>query len=153
MKRRLTMFAAAGALAAGLMFAQAPATPQRGNHHSWKASGMMFRQRMAQALNLTDAQKAQAKSIFQETRQSTQALRDQLKENRAALTAAMKANDTAGIERLSAKQGSLVGKLTAARTEAMAKFYKVLTPEQKAKADQMHQAFRQRMQQRMHHNG
>lgn len=135
-----------GAMAAGLIFAQpqakAPAQPQRFHHQ------MMFRQRMAQALNLTADQKAQAKSIFQATRQSTQAVRDELKQNRQALAGAVKANDTKQIEQLSRKQGALVGKMTAARTEAMAKFYQVLTPEQRAKAEQMHQAFRQRMEQR-----
>jgi Spy/CpxP family protein refolding chaperone len=60
------------------------------------------------------------------------------------LSAALKANDTAAIERLSAKQGQLRGQLTAARTEAMAKFYQTLTPEQKTKADQLHQHMPQR---------
>ena len=147
MKRRLTMFAATGAMAAGLMFAQqAPAVQQGGNHIPRQGNHMMFRQRMAQRLNLTDAQKAQAKSIFQATRQSTLAVRNDLKANREALAAAVKANDTAQIEKLSRKQGELVGKLTVARTEAMAKFYQTLTPEQRAKVDQIHQNWRQHRQ-------
>jgi protein CpxP len=132
MKRTLMTFAATGLLAAGMAFAQPPAARHQ---HA---------QRMAQALNLTDAQKAEAKSMFQQTRQATQPVRDQLKQTRQELAAAVKANDTAAIERLSAKQGQLMGRLTAARTEAMAKFYQTLTPEQKTKADQLHQNMRQR---------
>ena len=40
-----------------------------------------MRQRMMQALNLTDAQKQQAKAIFQQARQNAQPL-EQLQENR-----------------------------------------------------------------------
>jgi Spy/CpxP family protein refolding chaperone len=39
------------------------------------------------------------------------------------------------------------------RSEAMAKFYTTLTPEQKAKADQMQQRMRTRMSQRKGSNG
>jgi Spy/CpxP family protein refolding chaperone len=109
----------------------------------------MVRQRLMQALNLTDDQKAQAKAIFQQARQSSQSVRDQLKQNGEALAAAVKANDTAQIQTLSAQQGTLRGQLLAIQSEAMAKFYNTLTPDQKAKADQMRQRIRQRIQQRM----
>src|SRR5689334_14116331 len=108
MKRNWMKFAAAGAFAAGMMFAQsapAPATqPKAGVHSHHRA---MAHQRMMQALNLTDAQKQQAKAIFQETRQSVQPLVQQLKQNREALATAVKANDSAKIQQLSAAQGQL----------------------------------------------
>jgi Spy/CpxP family protein refolding chaperone len=102
-----------------------------------------------QALNLTDSQKQQAKAIFQQTRETTKPIADQLKQNHEALTAAIKANNVAQIDSLSAQQGTLRGQLLAARSEGRAKFYALLTPDQKAKADQMHQQFKQRMEERM----
>ena len=75
----------------------------------------------------------------------------QMKQNRQALAEATKAGNNADIERLANEQGSLMGKMIAVRTEAFAKIYHTLTPEQRAKADQ----FRSRMHQRIenHHRG
>ena len=53
----------------------------------------------------------------------------------------MKAGKTADIERLSAEQGQLMGKMMAIHSEAFAKIYQTLTPEQRVKADQMQQHF------------
>jgi Spy/CpxP family protein refolding chaperone len=148
MKKTFTVFAATLALAGGLAMAQtatAPATPAV--PHARQHMRMM-RQRIAQQLNLTDAQKAQAKSIFQQSREQTKPVRDQLKTNRQALAAAVKANDTGQIQQLSQQEGSLLSQLVAARAEARAQFYQILTPDQKAKADQMAAHFKARMQQR-----
>jgi Spy/CpxP family protein refolding chaperone len=91
-------------------------------------------------LNLTDAQKTQAKSIFQGARQSAEPVRQQLMETRKSLRAAIKANDTAQIQQLSATEGNEIGQLTAIRGSAFAKVYQTLTPEQKQKADALEQA-------------
>ena len=152
MKRNWIKFAAAGMLAAGMMFAQTAATqphPSNGTAHVHRRA--MARRRMMQALNLTDAQKQQAKAIFQQARQSAQPTVQQLKQNREALAAAVKANDTAKIERLTAKQGQLRGQVMTIRAEARAKFYQNLTPEQRAKAEQLHQNAKARFAAR--HNG
>jgi Spy/CpxP family protein refolding chaperone len=103
---------------------------------------------MVRALNLTDSQKQQAKTIFQQAKQNSQSLRQQLKQNREAMAAAVKANDVAQIHSLAAQHGNLQGQMLGIRSEAMAKFYTTLTPEQKAKADQMQQRRKQRMGQR-----
>jgi Spy/CpxP family protein refolding chaperone len=104
---------------------------------------------MMKALNLTPAQEQQAETIFGDARQKAQPIRQEMQQNREALTAAMKTNNTAQIERLSAEQGNLKGKALAIHTEAMAKFYAILTPEQRTKADQMLERTRSRMRQRM----
>ena len=110
--------------------------------------------RIAQQLNLTDTQKQQAKTIFQQARQTAQPVREQLKQNRQALAEAAKAgNGEAAIQQLSARQGNLLGQMVAVRTEAFAKFYATLTPEQRTKADQLRQQFQQRMLSRQHSNG
>ncbi|MGA3238764.1 MAG: hypothetical protein ABSG03_21005 [Bryobacteraceae bacterium] len=56
-----------------------------------------------------------------------------------AVTAAVKADNKAQIDQLSAERGKLIGQLTTTRTEAMARFYHELTPQQRAKGDQIHQ--------------
>ncbi|HUI77925.1 MAG TPA: Spy/CpxP family protein refolding chaperone [Bryobacteraceae bacterium] len=146
MKRQFVKLAAFAALATSLVFAQASSStpspnPPAGRHHFVG----QHRARLTQALNLTDAQKAQAKTIFQQARQTAQPLRDQLKANRQALVAAAKAgNNDAQVQQLAAQQGQLLGQMTVIRTEAFGKFYSTLTPEQRAKADQMQQNLHQR---------
>ena len=69
-----------------------------------------MRRHLMEALNLTDAQKQQAKTIFQEARQSAQPLRQELRQNRQALAVAVKANDTAKIQQLSQTEGNLLAR-------------------------------------------
>jgi Spy/CpxP family protein refolding chaperone len=149
MKRNWMKLATVAALAAGIALAQAPVTnpPTQPTHRQGAARGKA-RRHMFQALNLTDGQKQQAKSIFAEARKSTEPLRLQLQQNRQALTAATKANDRGQIESLSKSSGDLRGQLKAARTQTMAQFFQILTPEQRAKAEKM----QVRMQQRSEHH-
>lgn len=147
MKQQLTKFATVAALAAGMAVAQTP-TPAPEAPAAKAHPRAAMRQRLAQALNLTDAQKEQAKAIFQEARQTAQPLRQQLKDNQQALSAAVKANDAAQIQQLSGTQGNLRGQVLAIRSGAMAKFYALLTPDQRAKADQIHQHVQQRFNRR-----
>jgi protein CpxP len=155
MKRPLIKFATVTALASGMMFAQAPSPSPNPNANARPHN--FIRQRMArvaQQLNLTDAQKQQAKTIFQQARQTAQPVREQLKQNRQALAEAAKAgNNEAAIQQLSVQQGNLLGQMVAVRTEAFAKFYATLTPEQRTKADQMRQQFQQRRLSRPHSAG
>jgi protein CpxP len=155
MKRPLIKFAAVTALASGMMFAQAPSPSPNPNPQARPHN--FIRQRMArvaQQLNLTDAQKQQAKTIFQQARQTAQPVREQLNQNRQALAEAAKAGtNEAAIQQLSVQQGNLLGQMVAVRTEAFAKFYATLTPEQRTKADQMRQQFQQRMLSRPHSAG
>jgi Spy/CpxP family protein refolding chaperone len=130
--RKFAAWTAVAALgAAGLFAAENPQARQHG--------GGRFGHFMSE-LNLTDAQKAQAKSIFQGARQSAQPVRQQLMETRKSLRAAIKANDTAQIQQLSATEGNEIGQLAAIRGSAFAKVYQTLTPDQKQKADALEQA-------------
>ena len=148
----------AGALATGLALAQtsagqATAPPagqtqtQTQNQNPARRARQMrrnFHQRLMQELALSPAQKQQAKEIFQQTRSANQPVRAQLVQNRESLAAAIKSDDTAQIRKLTEARASLMAKMMTARSEAMAKFYAQLTPEQKAKADQIHQRLQQR---------
>ncbi|HEX3877162.1 MAG TPA: Spy/CpxP family protein refolding chaperone [Bryobacteraceae bacterium] len=163
MKRQIVKLAALGSIAAGLIFAQAQTQPQAGqtqNQTAPKAQAMhkgnrrmAGHRRMMEALNLTADQKATAKSLFEQARETAKPARAELRQNRAAMAVAVKANDKAQIDRLSAERGKLMAKISAGRGEAMAKFYQALTPAQRAKADQMQARFQARMRQLREHRG
>ena len=150
MKRHSFQFAAVTALAAGMALAQAPATSTQPAPQKAPFRHPVFgHEQMMQALNLTTAQKQQAKAIFGDARQKAEPIRQEMRQNRDALDAAENANNTPQIERLSSHQGELQGKALAIRSEAMAKFYAILTPEQRTKADQMLSRMWRRMEERM----
>jgi Spy/CpxP family protein refolding chaperone len=140
MKNTVTRFAAVTALAAGIAFAQAPAPsnpPQPPAQHRQWVRGQMF-ERMSTRLNLTEDQKQQAKSIWQAARESSRPVAQQLRQSRMALRDAAKSGrPDAEIDQLSANVGNLAGQMAAVRAKAFGKFYALLTPEQRAKADQM----------------
>jgi Spy/CpxP family protein refolding chaperone len=132
------------AMAAGMAFAQTTtsttttATPAPGQ--GLKAR---LQKGLIKALDLTDAQKQQAKTILQATKQQAQPLAQQLKAGRQALSEAVQAGDTARIQQVAAEVGNLQGQVLAIRSAGMAKFLAILTPDQKAKALE----FRQKVQQ------
>lgn len=158
MKIIVTRVLGAGILAAGLMAAQAPppAAPQQPGQMQMgrgmmRGRGMMMNRgmmmgRMAQRLNLTDAQKTQAKEIFQAARESAKPVAADLATARKALRDAVKANaPDPQLDQLSAKVGTLEGQLTAIRTKAFSKFYNtVLTQEQRDQAGTMMQRVNRR---------
>jgi Spy/CpxP family protein refolding chaperone len=140
MKIPLIRFAAAPILASGMLMAQAPAPPAPAQppaqHRQWQR-GQMF-DRMAAKLNLTDAQKGQAKSIWQSARESSRPVAQQLRQAHVALRQAAKAGKPAAeIDQLAANAGQLTGQLAAVHTKAFEQFYAMLTPEQRTTADQL----------------
>lgn len=150
MKWHLLQFAAVTALATGTVLAQAPATGAQPVPQKVPFAHPMFGHgQMMQALNLTPAQKQQADTIFNDAKQKAGPVRQEMRQNREALHAAVKANNTSQIEKLATRQGELQGKALAIRSGAMAKFYTMLTPEQRTKADDMMSRMRQRMEERM----
>jgi Spy/CpxP family protein refolding chaperone len=85
-------------------------------------------------LNLTDAQKQQAQSIFSASRESARSLDAQLKQSREALAAAVKSGASdAEIDKLSNNLAPLLAQTTANHAKTFAKFYSILTQEQKDK--------------------
>jgi Spy/CpxP family protein refolding chaperone len=137
---KLVAFTAITAFSAAGLFAQAQLSHRHGQGEH------RFQHTMA-ALNLTDAQKAQAKAAFQEARQSSQPIRRQLMETRKSLQAAVEAGNQEQIQQLSATEGNEIGQLTALRSAAFAKVVQTLTPDQKAKLAALEQARQQ------HHRG
>jgi Spy/CpxP family protein refolding chaperone len=139
-----------GLTTAGL--AQTPdntATPQgrhgqRGAGGAWQRGGI-FGRGLAQ-LNLTDAQKQTMRQLMQDARTQAKPYADQLKQNRQDLETAIKSNNTTAIPQLTERQAQLHGQVAAIRAKAMASFYAQLTPEQKAKADEMREQRKQRFE-------
>ena len=139
MQHPLLKFAGVTALAFGMAFGQdAPAKDQhsRGAHQHGRQGGGpgMILDRLSAELSLTDAQKQQAQSIFTAARQSAEPVHSQLRQQKQALTAAVKSGASeAEIDRISNSIGPLLAQTTAIHSKAFAKFYTILTQEQKDK--------------------
>jgi Spy/CpxP family protein refolding chaperone len=125
--------AAVLSLTLGLAFAQGP-HPRAGNHNPVEM--------LSRVLDLTDSQKAAATAIFDQAKQDSQPIADQLKQSHQAIAAAVKAqkSDVELSDRANAS-GRLMGELAAVHVKSMAHVYALLTPEQRAKADQLHDHF------------
>jgi|SRR5581483_3428839 len=139
-------------LAAMIAFAQTPSgNPPAGPADTQQKRLGLTRhlEHLAQVLGLSDSQKEQAGMIFQQARESGQPIREELTRNRARLTAATKegASDV-DIQRLANEQGRLMGRLVAIRAQASSRFYRILTSEQRVKAEQMHELFREHPEER-----
>jgi len=145
MKIAWIRFAAAPILASGMLLAQSPApaapAPPPAQHRQWQRVQMS--DRLATKLNLTEAQRGQAKSIWQSARESSRPITQQLRQAHLALRQAAKAGKPAAeIDQLAANTGQLTGQLAAVRAKAFEQFYAMLTPEQRATADQLGGRFR-----------
>lgn len=93
---------------------------------------------LAGYLSLTDSQKTQAQAIFDAAATASETARGQLTAANDALKAAIKTNPPdADLDRLAAAVGTIQGQLTAINAKASAKFYALLTAEQKTKYDSM----------------
>jgi Spy/CpxP family protein refolding chaperone len=144
MRRNLLGLAVVAALAAGAVLAQ---TGQAGLGKGRAGLGANLRQRVIKALNLTADQKTQAKAIFQAAKTAGAPIRTQLQTARQDMAAAIKAGDSGKIQSIATAAGPLQAQLMANRADAMAKFYAILTPDQKTKLDQMQGKIEQLMQQ------
>jgi Spy/CpxP family protein refolding chaperone len=131
------------ALSVSALMANPVATQQHRAEH-----GQRF-DRISSALNLTDQQKEQARNIFKTEREATRPVRQELREERHAVQTAIQAGKPeAEVEGLAKNEGPVLAKLAAARADASAKFYAVLTPEQRQKLATMHQGGRRNHQRR-----
>jgi Spy/CpxP family protein refolding chaperone len=139
MKHTWMRLAAMPAIAAGLLLAQNSATTAPQQPAGPQARSAHHFDMLATALDLTAAQKQQAQAILSAARQSAQPVMQQLKQSRQSLIAAVKAGDNAQIDEIATSQGVLEGQITAIHGKAFAQVYALLSPQQKAKADQMYQ--------------
>lgn len=114
--------------------------PEGGPHHGWGGPGPGGMGFMARELNLTDAQKAQVKTIMQANRASMKPIVQQLEQNRAAMLTATAngAYDQAKITALANQQAQLQAAMTVQREAIQHQIYTtVLTADQQVKAEQL----------------
>ncbi len=137
MTGRLPRLGLAGGLFAVLVFAQGPGG---GGPPDPQAMLQMRVNFLQQRVGLTDEQKAKATSILADSFSAGQSVRASMQNARQAFGAAVRKNDTAGIEQQAAAIGNLTGQLTAIDGKAEAALYLILTPEQRAKYDQLGRA-------------
>src|SRR5262245_4900653 len=113
-----------------------------GYHHGFHGRGM--RGAMFRALNLTDEQKAQMKQIRQSYRERTQPLRQELRAKMKGLRQANQGgafNEALAAQTLTETAG-LRAKLMGERFKLRQEMIASLTPEQKAKIEQMRERFK-----------
>jgi periplasmic protein CpxP/Spy len=114
--------------------------------------GARFGQRMATQLGLTDQQKTQIKQLLQNEKANVQPLREQLRSEHQQMLAATKGGtfDEAQVRTLANQQAQTQANLIVEREKMKSEIYKLLTPDQRAKADQLqaqmgqHRGFRGR---------
>lgn len=137
MKKFTTLFTAA-CISAALAFAQGPRPRQQGGTPPDPQTMIQNRvEHMATLLDLTDAQKTQATTIFTTAFTASQNIEPNLRTTRQSLNDAVKQNAAATIDQLSATLGSLTGQLIGINSKAEAAFYAILTADQQAKYDAM----------------
>ena len=118
-------------LAASLAFGQTTGTTT-GTAPTPATMAQMRVNQLSHSLNLTDAQKSSALSIFTTSITNAQTVQASLRTNQTSLSDAIKKNDSATIDSLAASTGVLHGKLLAINAKADAAFYAILTTDQKA---------------------
>jgi periplasmic protein CpxP/Spy len=140
MKTKLMVVAGVMALllcgATMIAYAQGPG-PEGKAFAGGHGPGMGFALR---ELNLTDAQKAQVKTIMQANHASMKTLFQQMEQNRAALLAvtANGAYDAAKIQALAAQQAQLTAAMVVNHEAVQHQIYtQVLTSDQQGKAEQL----------------
>jgi Spy/CpxP family protein refolding chaperone len=119
--------------AAGFLAAQPATPPQQQPQHHARATMM---ERMAKRYNLSADQQSQATTIFHGAREQAKALSPQLKQEHQAVSAAIKTDNEAQIDQILHHDAAMNAQARAIHAKAMAKFYAILTPDQKAKFDQ-----------------
>ncbi len=140
MSKRIAWIAIGVVLAGALAFAAAHGPMCHGGRHGFG--------RIAQYLNLTDAQKSQVQTMWQAEKPTMQPLLQQLADNRKAMLAAT-ANgkfDEAAVRTIATQQANVMAQLAVERERLISQVYnQVLTPEQRTKADQFRQKRADRM--------
>ena len=93
---------------------------------------------LTKALGLTAAQQQSATTIFTNAANSSRSIHDSLRDAHQKLEPAIHNNDTASIDSLSTTIGNLTAQMVSTEAKAHAAFFQTLTPDQQAKAQQMH---------------
>ncbi len=139
-------------LAALLLVVGAAAVGQSlaANGRHWRRGDFLNRRiaHLTRALDLTDAQQQQVKSLVDAQRPALKGLMQQMASQRAQMLAATQNGqfDPAKVQAIASQQGQTLANLIVARQELQSKIYALLTPDQQAKFNQMQQRRLEHMQ-------
>lgn len=135
-KLRWVGIAAGAVLAGGLLLAQGPGPGMMGILGDFQARHL---EALSLVLGLTDAQKAQAKGIFDAAWEAAKPLLPELRQAHEALVKAVESGSASDqqIQQLADTQAKLISQLIAIHAKAAIKFRALLTPEQRDKADKL----------------
>ncbi len=121
-----------------------------GNGGHWHRGSFLNRRiaHLTRALDLTDAQQQQVKSLVEAQRPALKGLMQQLASERQQMLAATQNGqyDQSKVQAIASQQGQTLANLIVARQELQSKIYSLLTPEQRTKFDQMQQRRLEHMQ-------
>ena len=152
MKKFIIGFLVLAIVAIGAIFAFAQkADKGHGRNHFGGRGGFG---RMAEKLNLTDAQKAQFKQIREASKTKIQPLMENMKSIRQQLQTATADGkfDEAQVQALATQQANVMAQLTVEKERAKSQMFQVLTADQQAQLktlkDQMKEKFKERFQNR-----
>lgn len=114
--------------------------PQRGPH----GPGMDMLSHLSKMLDLTDAQTAQIKAILESAHAVTEPIETKLDALRAQLDAATKDGqfDEAQVRGIANQQAQLTADMMVEHERMKANIFKLLTPEQRIKAEELHKHMR-----------
>jgi len=112
-------------------------------HGHWKGHRL---DRFFEKLNLSDAQKQQAKAIATEERTKMKPLFEQLKAGRDQLDTLRKSGpfDEAKVRSIAKGQADTLTEMIVGRERMRSRIWALLTPEQRAKAEQMREKWKSR---------
>lgn len=142
MKKMMTAVAVF-ALGTSLAFAS-PRGDWKGGRHG--EAGMS--EKLAQKLNLSDAQKAEIKAIEQQFRTDNAAFFQTARQTREDFRAAKQANDQARVDALKATMESQRAQMKQLRDAQREKIRNILTPDQRAQFDAMKAKHQSRREQK-----
>jgi Spy/CpxP family protein refolding chaperone len=136
MRGILVRYAAAAALATGLMLGQAPVEnqpPQPGQRFANRLN------QVAQVLELTPDQRTQMQAIIQQGMQAARPIMQQLRQNKLEMRQLIESGATGPqfdqqLQQFASTQGQLVGQLAGIKARGMAQFYSMLNPQQRQRA-------------------
>lgn len=143
----ITTTAAVVALTGTLAFAAPHDGKGHRGHHGKRGRGFMS-ERMAEKLNLTDAQKAQIKSQREAFKAQNQAFFESSRETFKQYRDAKEANDTAKMQSLQPTVDANRAQMKSLRESQRQQFLSILTAEQRAQLDTMKAERKSRREQR-----
>ncbi len=136
MKHRLSKLTMTAAFTAAAILAQGQGGPPQGQTRQGQDPVQFRVDFLAGSLNLNDIQKKDALAIFKAAADAGESVRQQFPDKQKALRDAAKNNaPDSQIDALAADLGALQAKQLAIHAKAEAKFYALLTKEQKDKFD------------------